>query len=173
MKSEKGITVTSLVIYVMSFLAITVVIAMVTNFYYNNTKKLSSGATASSEYDMLNVYLLKEINHKENFVKDVNYIETNYQDEDGKTYTKEEKKIVFNTGNEYVFYKEKKEDKYGKIIFINKQENKYFILSNYIEDFSIFNIDNAILEGQDLLLKTFKIKVKILQKEYEQNYTIQ
>ena len=59
-KSNKGVTITGLVIYVSSFFMICTVIGVITTFFFNNTKFLSSKATASAEYDILNAYLAKD-----------------------------------------------------------------------------------------------------------------
>lgn len=67
-KSNKGVTITGLVIYVSSFFMICAVIGVITTFFFNNTKFLSSEATASAEFDILNAYLAKEAKTEENVV---------------------------------------------------------------------------------------------------------
>ena len=60
MKSQKGITMLSLVIYVASFLAVTGVIAIVTTFFYNNLKIINTDMGSSAYYNKLNLYLVEE-----------------------------------------------------------------------------------------------------------------
>lgn len=166
MKSEKGVTLISLVVYVMSFLVIAGIVALITNFFFSNSKVLSSGATASSEFDMLNLYLSKEAKQYENWVKV----------EDDDTSTEEiKKKIFFSNGNEYIFIKEKlDDDEYGKIIFSN--DEKYFVLCNYIENLEFPKLDDkstSEVEKKSEFSDELEITVKILGKEYTQNYIIE
>lgn len=161
MKSDKGVTLISLIIYVMSFLAIAGVVALVSSFFYNNSKVLSSEATASSEFDMLNAYFTKETREVENYIVQL-------QDDD-ETVEGIEKKIVFSNGNKYIFIKENETEEYGKIIFSN--EYKYFILSDYVENLDLPQIEE--LKGVIDNLDELKINVKILGKEYTQNYKVE
>ena len=59
-KSQKAITMVSLVIYIGCFLVITGIIGAVTVFFYNNTSLLNSEVYSSAEYNKLNMYLVKE-----------------------------------------------------------------------------------------------------------------
>ena len=161
MKSDKGVTLISLIIYVMSFLAIAGVVALVSSFFYNNSKVLSSEATASSEFDMLNAYFTKETREVENYIVQL-------QDDD-ETVEGIEKKIVFSNGNKYIFIKENETKEYGKIIFSN--EYKYFILSDYVENLDLPQIKEY--KGVINNLDELKINVKILGKEYTQNYKVE
>lgn len=161
MKSDKGVTLISLIIYVMSFLVIAGVVALVSSFFYNNSKVLSSEATASSEFDMLNAYFTKETREVENYIVQL-------QDDD-ENVEGIEKKIVFSNGNKYIFIKENETKEYGKIIFSN--EYKYFILSDYVENLDLPQIEE--LKGVIDNLDELKINVKILGKEYKQNYKVE
>lgn len=144
MRLQKGVTMISLVIYVMSFLAVTGIVVMITNFVYNNNKVLSSQATASSEWDMLNLYLTKEAKEPQNFVT-----------------VNSETEITFSNGNKYIFKEEN-----GQIIF--SSNDKYFVLCNYIEEITVSKEDDTSNSPFD----TFKVEVKILGKKYTQTYTI-
>ena len=143
MKNNKGVTITSLVIYVASFLMIVGVVALITTFFYNNTRFLSSEATASAEYDILNAYLLNETKIENNLVE--------------KT-IEENNRIKFSKGNEYIF-----EEGEGKIYYKNQLKNKYFVLCNYIQSAEFNKVSST----------EYRIKVKILGKEYEQTYMIE
>lgn len=60
MKSQKGITMMSLVIYVVSFLAITVLIGTITTFFYKNISVIDTGISTSVDYNRFNTYMLNE-----------------------------------------------------------------------------------------------------------------
>ena len=143
MKSQKGITMMSLIIYVMSFLAICGVVAVITTFFHNNSKVFSNEATASSEYDMLNAYLVKETKQSEDLA------------------TENGSNLIFQNGNEYIFTKDEN-DEYGEIILKNKEKSKYFILCKYVKSFTVKVVENNI-----------EMEIEILDKKYNQTYTIE
>lgn len=60
MKSQKGMTMISLILYVSSFLAITATIAAITTFFYNNIEILDTSIGSSSQYNKFNLYFLNE-----------------------------------------------------------------------------------------------------------------
>lgn len=60
MKSQKGITMVSLIIYVVSFLLVAVTIAGITTFFYNNIEVLDDSIGSNSQYNKFNLYLLNE-----------------------------------------------------------------------------------------------------------------
>lgn len=146
-KSNKGVTITGLVIYVSSFFMICVLIAVITTFFNNNTRFLSSEATASAEYDVLNAYLAKDSKTKDNAIAG----------EPGGSY------IEFTNGNKYIFEKSSEEAEYGKIYLCNTITNKYFIVANYVGDVEFSSIPNK---------NAFEMKIKILKNEYTQTYNL-
>lgn len=60
MKSQKGVTMISLILYVASFLAITVAVAGITTFFYNNMEILDTKIGSNSQYNKINLYMLNE-----------------------------------------------------------------------------------------------------------------
>lgn len=60
MKSQKGITMVSLIIYVVSFLLVAVTISGITTFFYNNIEVLDDSIGSNSQYNKFNLYLLNE-----------------------------------------------------------------------------------------------------------------
>lgn len=60
MKSQKGVTMISLVLYIASFLVITATIAGITTFFYNNVEVLDTSIGSNSQYNKFNLYFLNE-----------------------------------------------------------------------------------------------------------------
>ena len=60
MKSQKGVTMISLILYVASFLVITTVVAGITTFFYNNVEILDAKIGSNSQYNKINLYILNE-----------------------------------------------------------------------------------------------------------------
>lgn len=69
MKSQKGITAISLVVYVVSFSIIAVIVGTLTNYFYSNIQILDSSVSSSSEYNKFNLYMLNETKKKGNTVE--------------------------------------------------------------------------------------------------------
>lgn len=61
MKSNKGIAMLSLVIYVASFLVITMLVGTISTYFYNNMDLVSTRAGGSAEFNKLNIYLLDKV----------------------------------------------------------------------------------------------------------------
>lgn len=93
MKSQKGITMISLVIYVAGFMVVTGIVGAITTYFYNNMNVIDSSASSSVEYNKLNVYLLKQVKspdvvlegytespHKDFNEENANYITFKLQD---------------------------------------------------------------------------------------------
>ena len=58
--SNKGITMMSLIIYITSFLVIVGVVAGITAFFYGNASLMTQELYSASDYNKLNLYLVKE-----------------------------------------------------------------------------------------------------------------
>ena len=61
MKSEKGITLTSLVVYVIAITIIMSIVATITIFFNKNTKEIKSIANKSNTITRVNEYMLNDI----------------------------------------------------------------------------------------------------------------
>lgn len=60
MKSQKGITMMSLIIYVACFVAVTTIVAGITTFFYSNMQVMDTNIGSNSTYNKFNLYLLNE-----------------------------------------------------------------------------------------------------------------
>ena len=144
MKSNKGITITSLVIYVIAMAIVVGTIATLTSYFYNNMDELDSSTHSAVAYTEFNTYFTKEINIKENYP---------IFKEGTSDY------IIFSkTGNQYAF-------KNGAIY-----QNKVKICSNIQEcTFEVNKTDDTI-EKVDLV----KVYLKTTEDlEYTNTYKIQ
>ena len=59
-KSQKGVTMISLIIYVASFLTVTIVIGYITTFFYNNVNVMNDTVGMSADYNTVMACLKKE-----------------------------------------------------------------------------------------------------------------
>ena len=61
MKSEKGITLTALIIYVLVFSATLGLLAYLSNFVYSNLSKINTNSVSSEEFNKFNSYFVQDI----------------------------------------------------------------------------------------------------------------
>lgn len=98
MKSQKGITLTSLVIYVTIVLIVIGMLAVITANFQANIKEIYAEGTNNVEIDKFNLYFLKEVKKLGNAI-DENKFSSN--------------EVLFVTGNKYTFSSSE------KCIFLN------------------------------------------------------
>ena len=95
MKSNKGVTLTSLIIYVIGMTIMVSIIATLTSFFYKNID-IGDINSNTTQYTKFTSILSEEVNKKNNSVIDCQSL-TN-----GVSY------IVFSSGNQYTFNQESK-----------------------------------------------------------------
>lgn len=76
MKSNKGVTLTSVTIYIIALTIIVAIVARISIYFYRNVKDISSSTTASAEYTKFNSYFTDEINIDRNEVSNCGVDET-------------------------------------------------------------------------------------------------
>lgn len=87
MKSNKGITLTSLVIYVIAMVLVVTTVSTITSYFYNNIDNMNASTDSATVFTKFNMYFSEEINIKDNYPLAAS---TDY--------------IVFSkTGNQYTF----------------------------------------------------------------------
>lgn len=105
MKSQKGITMASLGVYIVVSIIVVATLATIMANYKNSIKTMDNDAEYSSEYNKFNLYFLEEVKKPENSsMERANSIET----------VDDYNSIKFKTGNEFM-YKIKEE-----ILYLNK-----------------------------------------------------
>ena len=63
MKSQKGITLISLTIYVLVMTIVIAVMALLTTFFYKNVKEVKMDIDPVTQYTTFNAYFAEEMNH--------------------------------------------------------------------------------------------------------------
>ena len=86
MKSDKGVTIASLTIYVIAMLAVVGIIATITSFFYTNVTNLEDSSANVSEITKFNMYFLQEVKNNNNQIIEL-----------------KENSITFATGNVFTF----------------------------------------------------------------------
>lgn len=97
MKEEKGITLTSLVIYIIVMILIIGVMSSVSLMFYQNNKKLTDDTVDIIEYNNFNHYFISEIKTANNAVDQIGNDGTYIVFKSGNSFSLKDNKIYFNT----------------------------------------------------------------------------
>ena len=96
MRSERGITLISVTIYVIVMLIIISVITVLTSYFYRNVDINSVSENLNQQYTRFNTYFTEEINKKGSNILDIGESESTTEDDP-------QKYIVFSSGNQYTY----------------------------------------------------------------------
>ena len=86
MKSQKGITLTSVTIYIVLVLIVVAILATVTSNFQSSVKEITKEGTEITEIDKFNMFFLQEVKKQGNGIEKISNTE-----------------ILFKTGNKYTF----------------------------------------------------------------------
>lgn len=86
MKNNHGVTITSLIVYVIAMLIVIGIIANLTSFFYTNVFNLEDESANISEISKFNMYFLEEVKNPNNSIAQIN-----------------DNSITFVTGNTFIF----------------------------------------------------------------------
>ena len=100
MKSEKGITLISLIVYLIGMVIVVAVVTVISGYFYKNTKGLYENIDPISEYTKFNTFFSEEVNHE-----NIKVLECKT---DSTIPEQKESYIVFNNGVQYTFIQENK-----------------------------------------------------------------
>lgn len=94
MKSEKGITLTSLTVYVIGMTIAIAVVVLISRFFYSNMEDATEKIDPAIEYTKFNSFFTDEVNHQNIKILEI------ANDEKKNNY------IVFDNGVQYTFIRE-------------------------------------------------------------------
>lgn len=128
MKSERGITITSIMIYVIAFTFAVIIIGRMITFFYKNIKDVSKNTDTDGQYTKITSYFTNEINIEKNEVESwgKDYIifsktENQYTFKNGQLFMNKIK--IANNLEKCEFYY----DEGNEIIYVNIQiKDKYY-----------------------------------------------
>lgn len=97
MKQEKGITLTSLVIYIIAMLIVITIMSSVSLMFYRNTEQLSTNTEDILEYSNFNHYFINEIKSANNEVDRISNDGSYILFASGNSFSFKNNSIYFNT----------------------------------------------------------------------------
>ena len=144
MNSNKGITLTSLIIYVVAMVIVVTTMSTITSYFYNNVDNMNASTDSSTVFTKFNMYFSEEINIKDNYplVASTEYI------------------IFSKTGNQYTFQNQ------------SIYKNQIKICDNIIDEKCTFEISKTDEEQENNNL--VKVYIETTGKlKYTNTYKIQ
>ena len=138
MKTEKGITLISILIYVIAMVIIIAVIATLTGYFYTNIDINTESQDIQKQYTKFNSFFTEDINKSGNVIIDSNTESENPY-------------IIFSNKNQYTFIKQ------NKAIYFNQVK-----IATNIEKCTF---DTQIKNGRNIIIVT--IEAKDFQKTTE------
>ena len=97
MKSEKGVTLISVTIYVIVMTLLVAIISVITNYFYKNVELNSKQEEINNQYTKFISYFTEEVNKENNKILEIN---TEYSDLENKI-----SYIIFSSGNQYTCWR--------------------------------------------------------------------
>ena len=143
MRSRKGITMMSLIIYVSSFLVVAGTIAGITAFFYGNSNLMTQELYSAADYNKLNLYFVKESEEKGNHV-------TGISPSTGDSVNS----LTFSNGDKFTF------DSANNLLYYNS--------ICLCEDIQSFKVKKVYGSGKEVL----EVMVGFTNKSYTCKYTM-
>lgn len=96
MKDNKGITLTSLIIYILVLLIVVTIVANITTFFYSNVINAKENSQNIATITKFNLYFTKDVKKMGNRVETIGENENYIKFTSGNTYTFQNNAIYFN-----------------------------------------------------------------------------
>ena len=126
MKNEKGISLISLVIYLIAMVIVIALIISLSGYFYNNINIQNQTQDMYLQFSRFNSYFTEDVNKKNNGIKEIGYLDASGNEADSGNF--KQHYILFNSGNQYTFIKQKEED--GNVVYGAIYYNAIKIASN-------------------------------------------
>lgn len=149
MKNNRGITLTSLIIYVIGMVIVVSLIATLTTFFYKNVN-VDNISKDTTQYTKFSNLFLKEINKKDNDVIECKTIE-----EDGQKISY----IIFSDGNQYTYKAENKSVYKNKIKIckdVEECEFSYIYIDSTYQIKINFKTSSVNMTGDNAMVYSMK-----------------
>lgn len=147
MRSQKGVTMMSLIIYITSFLVITGLVAGITSFFYSNSTLMTEELYSAADYNKLNLYLVKESEQQGNRVKNIEF--ANDEEDSKDAYS-----LSFTNGDKFTF------DPFNNLLYYNN--------ICICEDVQKFKVDTEYTYGKEVM----NVMIGFTNKSYSCKYTM-
>ena len=94
MKNNSGVTITSIIVYVIAMMIVIGIIASITSFFYSNVNNINENSDNISEITKFHMYFLEETTNENNSIVSISNNQITFAT--GNTFTFQDKAIYFN-----------------------------------------------------------------------------
>ena len=144
MKTQKGVTLTSLVVYMTVFMIVIAILTTISRYYYKNVHELQKPLDTATGYNQFHMFFVNDT--KKNSYAEVTENGTKLEFEDGTTYVYSSRKI-FRNNIEIV-------DNIANLKFTLSSTNEGDIMKNIVNVQMMFESDARLTQGGiDYVLK--------------------
>ena len=139
MKKENGVTLSSLVIYIIVMIMVIGVMARVSLMFYNNTENLNENTKDIIEFNNFNNYFVKEIKSANNKIDIIAEDGTYILFDTGNSFSLKNNTIFYNdleiaknvNNIKFEYYKDEENNQFDNVITVNVELNNYSKQINY------------------------------------------
>ena len=149
MKSEKGVTLISLTVYVIVMAIVVSIVAVISSYFYTNTQDINESIDPITEYTKFNTFFSDEVNHENIKVLEC---KTSYENPDDINSNIISSYIVFDNGVQYTFLSENNGVYRNKVKICSGVEN--------------CNFQYEIKNGKAVVKVIFKVKDKVRESTF-------
>lgn len=148
MKSQKGVTLTSVAIYVVVVLIVLGILAVISGTFQGNIKEIYAEGTNNVEIDKFNMYFIKEVNIQGNKIENISDNEVLFTSQNKYTFNSSDKSIYLNTNIkiseniEYCSFKRDSENERVIIVTIKAINGEEKIIEYVLENEKTINNDS-------------------------------
>ena len=122
MKSQKGITLISVTIYIIVMVIVVAIVSVISSYFYTNIRGVSDTIDPLTEYTKFNSFFTDEVNHSNIKILEC---KTRYINDD-EAQVIESSYVVFDNGVQYTFVSENKGIYRNKVKICNEVESCNF-----------------------------------------------
>ncbi len=133
-KSEKGVSLSALMIYIIAMLIVMSIISVITSSFYNNINIITNETNSQKEYSRFNMFFTKEVNTEDTKIAKIDELNSSYI-----IFTNKEEKHQYTFKNNAIYM--------NKIKICDNVKDCKFQMSN--EDSNIKNITILLKIGED------------------------
>lgn len=139
MISSKGITLTSLVVYIIVMMMVIGVISSVSLMFYSNTEHLDNATKDMAEFNNFNNYFIKEIKSANNKINQISADGKYIIFDSGNSFIQKDNKIFFNdlqiaknvNNINFAYYKDAEGKEHKDIVTVSVEFENYSKIMDY------------------------------------------
>lgn len=96
-RTQRGVTLSSLIVYIIMMMLIVGIVATITNMFYKNINNLEDNSENIAKINIFNMYFLEEIKNEDNSIASINADGTRIAFSSGNVFQYQDKTLYYNS----------------------------------------------------------------------------